>query len=693
VADFCIGVDVGGTFTDAVLTDGEQVWTAKVPTTPAVGEGVVAACQLVAERSGASLREVLSRSKRFGLGTTAVTNTIAARRGARVGLLTTSGFEETLRLSRGRLAVTDRRLHHGPQLVDSKDIVGVNERVDRHGAVVKPLDLDEVVEATARLLAGGVESIALSFLWSMVNPDHEARAAEAIAQEWPDVPVTSGADLLPVLREYERTTLAVLNAYVSKAFSGIEELARRLAEDGLAVPLLLVHSGGGTISVAEARSRPVWLAESGPAAGVAAAAAWAARSGATRCLTCDMGGTSFDVSHVQDGGPSRVQRGDLMGIWTALPRLDVESIGAGGGSIAWVDAREMLRVGPQSAGSSPGPVCYGRGGDQPTVTDALVVLRYIDPGNFLGGDMILDHNAAVAACAALGARLGLDADAAAWGIREIALAEMTKAVRTRLAMRGLDPRQHPLVSYGGCASLFTADIAKALSATKVIIPHVASVLSAQGAATSDVRRERVRTVLAEMPFDVSELEKLGDELATRVDGDLAADGVAVADRRVSLEADLRFVRQMWELTIPLPSAPIDEAAVDRLLEGFRQEYALRYGAGSISLGTPVELVAVRAVGIGSTIHGELTPRLDGAGDGAGAGHGTDDLRPGRTRSVRFGSADDAQADIAVYDDNQLVVGQALWGPAIIDRSDTTIWVPDGVRASRDANGSVVLEVR
>src|SRR5262249_42335801 len=185
---------------------------------------------------------------------------------------------------------------------------------------------------------------------------------------------------------------------------GLEDWAGRREEAGLAVPLLLVHSGGGTISVAEARSRPVWLAESGPAAGVAAAAAWAARSGATQCITCDMGGTSFDVSHVQDGVPSRVQRGDLMGMWTALPRVDVGSIGAGGGSSAWIDAREMLRVGPQSAGSSPGPVCYRRGGDQPTVTDALVVLRYIDPENFLGGDMVLDRDAAIAACAAFGAR-------------------------------------------------------------------------------------------------------------------------------------------------------------------------------------------------------------------------------------------------------------------------------------------------
>jgi N-methylhydantoinase A len=687
MAGWCVGVDVGGTFTDAVLTDGEHVWTAKVPTTANIGEGVMAACELAATRSGATIREVLPEVKRFGLGTTAVTNVIASRRGARVGLLTTKGFEETLRLSRGRLASTDRRLHHGPQLVELEDIVGVDERVDRHGAVLKPLDVDEVVAAASGLVAAGVEAIAISFLWSMVNADHEARAAEAIAREWPQVPVTSGAALHPVLREYERTTLAVLNAYVSAAFSGIEELARRLVEGGLAAPLLLVHSGGGTISVAESRSRPVWLAESGPAAGVAAAAALATRSGATQCITCDMGGTSFDVSHVQDGVPSRVNRGDLMGIWTALPRVDVESIGAGGGSIAWIDARDMLRVGPQSAGASPGPVCYGRGGEQPTVTDALVVLRYIDPDNFLGGDMALDRVAAVAACAALGARLGLDAEAAAWGIREIALAEMTKAVRSRLATRGLDPRQHPLVSYGGCASLFTADIAKALSAPSVIIPDVASVLSAQGAATSDVRRERVRTVLQPMPCDVVELEKLGDELARQVEADLEADGVGAADRHVSLEADLRFLRQMWELTIPLPWTPIDEVVVDGLLTGFREEYAKRYGAGSITMGTPVQLVAVRAVGIGSTIHGELTPRLDRDGHPAGG------IRSGRKRSVRLGVDEDASVDVEVYDDVELIVGQSVVGPALIDRSDTTTWVPLGVRASRDSSGSVVLEVR
>lgn len=683
----CVGVDVGGTFTDAVIIGALDVWTAKVPTTVDVGEGVVAACALAARQAGGTLAELLPRVERFGLGTTAVTNTIASRRGARVGLLTTKGFEETLRLSRGRLAATDRRLHHGPQVVMPGDTAGIDERVDRHGAVVKPVDVDEVLTATSSLLDAGVESIAISFLWSVVNPDHEALAAEAISREWPNLPVTSGSTLFPVIREYERTTLAVLNAYVSAAFAGIEELARRLADDGLSAPLLLVHSGGGTISVAEARSRPIWLAESGPAAGVAAAAAIAAESGAPRCITCDMGGTSFDVSHVHDGVPSRVSRGDLMGMWTALPRVDVESIGAGGGSIAWMDARGMLRVGPGSAGSIPGPVCYARGGEQPTVTDALVVLRYIDPENFLGGQMALDRPAAVAACRDLGSRLGLDAEATAWGIREIALAEMTKAVRTRLAMRGLDPREHPLVSYGGCASLFTADIARAISAPRVIVPHVASVLSAKGAAVSDVRRERVRTVLHPMPIDVSMLDKLAEELATQVDADLRADGVRGSDRRVWLEADLRFVRQMWELTIPLTSMTIEESVVEGLVEGFRDEYSKRYGAGSITAGTPVELVAVRAVGTGSTLHGIVATRV------AGDGHPAVPVAPSRRRSVRCGADRDSSVEVDVYDDVNFLTGQSLRGPALIERVDTTIWVPSGVRAGKDVNGSILLEVR
>jgi len=680
------GVDVGGTFTDAVLIDGASVWTAKSPTTPDFADGVIAACELAAERAGTALPELLPRVARFGLGTTAVTNAITSRRGVRTGLLITKGFEETLHLSRGHLVENDLRMNHGFEVVALSDVAGIDERIDRHGAVLRPLDLDEAVAAAGRLVEDGVKALAVSFLWSIVNPAHEMAVAQAIREHFPGIPVTAASELLPVPREYERTTLAVLNAYVSSACAGVEVLAGRLEAMGLAAPLLLVHSGGGTISVPEAKARPVWLAESGPAAGVMAAAAVAAQAGATQAISCDMGGTSFDVSDIAGGTPSRITRGELMGIWTALPRVDVESIGAGGGSVGWIDARSMLRVGPQSAGSRPGPVCYAKGGTEPTVTDALVVLGYIDAENFLGGDMKLDREGAVSACAAVGAPLGLDAEAAAWGIREIALAEMTKAVRTRLALRGLDPREHALVSFGGCASLFTAEIAKAVSAPLVIVPAAASVLSALGAATMGMRRERVRSLLRPLPVDVAELAAIGEELRGLVEADLAADGVAEPDRSISLEADLRFVRQNWELTIPLDTIAFDDSFTDTLRRQFESEYSQRYGAGSITLGTPVEIVSLRAVGTGPA-----TAVSPGAGAGE-AGAAPEVIEPERKRLVRSGADADMTLEVAILDEAMLGPGQAVEGPALLERWDTSIWVPEGALARRDGAGSILLEV-
>jgi N-methylhydantoinase A len=417
-----------------------------------------------------------------------------------------------------------------------------------------------------------------------------------------------------------------------------------------------------------------------------AAASVAAQSGASQAISCDMGGTSFDVSDIRDETPSRITRGELMGIWTALPRVDVESIGAGGGSIGWIDARGMLRVGPQSAGSRPGPVCYGQGGTEPAVTDALVVLGYIDAENFLGGDMKLDCDGAVAACKALGAPLGLDAEAAAWGIREIALAEMTKAVRTRLALRGLDPREHALVSFGGCASLFTADIARAVSAPLVIVPAAASVLSALGAATMGMRRERVRSLLRPLPVEFSELEAIGEELRGQVTADLAADGVVGADRSVSLEADLRFLRQNWELTIPLDTIPFDEQFTDTLRQRFEAEYSQLYGAGSITLGTPVEMVSVRAVGRGPAAEESSDAQALGAGDAP------EMIQSERKRQVRSGADADMSLEVGILGEALLGAGQAVRGPALLERWDTSIWVPEGAVARRDGMGSILLEV-
>lgn len=685
MSDVRFGIDVGGTFTDAVLLIEDKIVTAKSPTTENFSDGVIAACELAAQAAGTNFAELLPEVSRFGLGTTVVTNAITSRKGVRVGLLTTRGFEETLHHARGKYEIEDLRLKHGAELAALEDIAGIDERIDRNGAVIRPLVIEEAIDAAGRLIDAGVDALAVSFLWSIVNPAHEEAVVAAIRANWPDISVTAGSSLLPVQREYERTTLAVLNSYVSASCGGIDKLRRRLEQDGMTAPLLLVHSGGGTISADEALRQPVLLAESGPAAGVMAAAAVASRSGATDCISCDMGGTSFDVSDITDATPSRVTRGELMGVWTALPRVDVESIGAGGGSIAWIDARGLLRVGPQSAGSHPGPVCYGKGGTEPTVTDALVVLGFIDPENFLGGVMVLDRGAALEACARAGARLGLDGEAAAWGIREIAVAEMTKAVRTRLALRGLDPRKHSLVSFGGCASLFTADIADALSAPKVIIPQTASVLSALGAATMGMRRERVRSLLKTMPVEAAELAAIGEELSALVIADLAADGISPEDRAISLEVDLRFFRQNWDLSVPLDTIAFDDRFAETLLDRFKHEYAQRYGAGSISLGTPVEVVALRAVGTGPSVefgHGETS---------IGRSDAEYVVDPVKWRDVRSGAVADARTMVGIFDDAILRIGQKLVGPALIERKDTAIWVPEGMEAFRDASGSILLE--
>lgn len=679
----CIGIDVGGTFTDCVLSDGATSWRAKSPTTPAdLGDGVLAAAALAARRRGAELAPTLAEVERFGLGTTAVTNVLASGTGRRVGLLTTAGFEQMLDFARGaRVPDADGWLVRPAQVVDPAAVVGVDERIDRTGAVLRPLDPAAVAAAVHHLVdAQQVDALAVSFLWSFLEPAHERAATEIAAREFPDLPVFAGAALHPAAREYERTTHAVLNAYVSGAITGITDLEARLRALGLRVPLLLVHSSGGSITPAEAARAPLGLAVSGPAAGVAAAVRVAAAAGTDAVVTCDMGGTSFDVSVVTGGAPARRTRGEVMGVWTALSHVDVESIGAGGGSLGWIDARGMLRVGPRSAGSEPGPACYGRGGTGATVTDALVVLGYLAPDRFLGGDHVLDAAAAHAACAALGAPIGLDAAETAWGIREIAMAGMVKATRARIAALGLDPRAQALCSFGGSGALFTPDIAVAVGAPRVLVPELASVLSAFGAAATDIRRERIRSVPHRLPGDPTVLERAAAELGVAMRDELTRDGVAADAAAVSFEADLRFLRQSFELRIPY--AP-GVTGPDALVASFHDEYARRYGRGAITLDVPVEVVAVRAVGTGSTVQAPLPERAPGPGGAAPVAG---------IRTVRTGRASDAHRDVPVHDGGALTAGHLVTGPALVDGADTTVWVPAGAEAHVDAHGGLVVDL-
>jgi N-methylhydantoinase A len=684
----CFGIDVGGTFTDCVLTEGSRVWRAKSPSTPGrIGEGVIAAARLAAERRGWPLGQTLPQVARFGLGTTVVTNVLASGTGRRVGLLATAGFERMIELARGERRVDEEGWLVTPRsFLDRRHVVGVHERIDRNGDVVVPLDPADVERAVRSLVEEhGIEALVVSFLWGFHNPAHEELACGIAERLYPELPVLAAGSLHPVAREYERTTFALLNAYVSGALAGLDQLAEDLAALGLAVPMLLVHSGGGSISMGEAKRRPLALAASGPAAGVAASVAVAEAVGLRDVVTCDLGGTSFDVSVIVEGEPARRGRGDLMGMWTALSMVDVESIGSGGGSLGWVDSRGLLRVGPRSAGSRPGPACYGRGGSEATVTDALVTLGYIDPEQFLGGEFKLDPGAAQAACARLGERLGMDAETTAWGIRTLALADMVKATRARTGALGLDPREHPIVSFGGSGALFTADLAAAVGAPRVLVPELASVLSAFGAATADIRRERVRSVLASFPLAPEPIERLMEELRAQIIADLAADGVAEPDRSVVFEAELRFTRQISEIARPLPDRGLTAEGQAQLLEGFRAEYVRRYGHGALVMGAPIELVAIRAIGIGRTTRAQLAPMRLGS-----VGAGTPAPVVGR-RSVLLERGADGRRDINVHDRESLRPGHVLSGPALIDAPDTTIWVPADMHALVDITGTLVME--
>jgi N-methylhydantoinase A len=685
----CFGIDVGGTFTDCVLTEGERIWRAKSPTTPGeLGKGVIAAARLASERRGETLEQTLPKVARFGLGTTAVTNVLASRTGRKVGLVTTAGFETMLPLARGVREIDEEGwLVTPPSVVPAECIAGVEERIDRHGEVVVPLDKASAEAAIRHLVEDRqVEVLAVSFLWAFLNPEHEQAVAKMARAMFADVPVLSAAELHPAAREYERTSFAVLNGYVSGALGGIEELEDELKAMGLTAPLLLVHSGGGSVTVAEARRRPLGLAVSGPAAGVAASVAVGKAAGIDSFVTCDLGGTSFDVSVIQNGEPARRTRGEVMGTWTALSLVDVASIGAGGGSLGWIDARGALRVGPRSAGAVPGPACYGRGGSEATVTDALVVLGYIDPDNFLGGTFRLDADAAHEACARLGEQLDMDAETVAWGIRQLALAGMIRATRSRTGALGLDLREHAFLCFGGTGALFVPDLARAVDAPRVLVPELASVLSAFGAASTDVRRERIHSLMAQFPLDAAKVEAEKTRLAREVMEDLEADGVAEQDRAVVFEADIRFSRQISEIQLLLPEGPFDAEVEARLLDEFREEYARRYGKGSIVLGAPIELVTLRAVGIGRTTRAKVVPQASEAVAG-----GTTSPVTGH-RSVRLERGVDGRHDIPVHDGAALRPGHMLSGPALIDASDTTIWLPAGMTGMVNAQGTLVMEV-
>jgi N-methylhydantoinase A len=686
---FHIGVDIGGTFTDVVVsTEAGDQHRAKQPTTHGeYGRGIVDALELVASRElEMPLPDLLARTEALVNGTTIVTNAVAELRGSKVGLIVTKGTRDTLRIARAaRTNDYDMQTQVAlPDLVARDSIVEVEERVDYSGEVVVALD-PAAAEAAVRELVEEheVEALAVCLLWSFQNPAHEQMLGEAAARLYPDLFLSLSSTVYPVHREYERMVTTVLNSFTGDAVAGyVDGLERELAARGYDAPIFLMQSIGGRIPSSQAKERPISLVNSGPVGGVIGAQNLGRAYGLDRVITADMGGTSFDCALIDGGEVGLAHRAELNRFLTGLSLVDITAIGAGGGSIAWIDSRGMPRVGPRSAGSTPGPACYRRGGEEPTVTDATLALGFIDPDYFLGGTMEVDRGLAERAIEAkIGAPLGWEMTEAAAAIWTIVVQSMSAAVRAVSIEKGHDPREFTMVQYGGAGALFSAPIARSLGISRVIIPGSASTFSAAGLMHADSRRSLVQTVnwnvLREAPDRTADAYR---ELAAAAREELRADGFADEAIEVQLEGDLKFIGQAFEVTMGIDLGRLDSQAV---YDQFVTTYEDMYGEGTAWEGFDVMLLNCRVTGIGRTPKPEIARVATNGGDPSAARKGSRQVfMPDAGRAV----------EMPVYSEERLLPGARVDGPAILELRDTTIYVPVDAALSVDEFANYVLEV-
>jgi N-methylhydantoinase A len=674
-----VGIDVGGTFTDFLVlgADGTRIVhkTSSTPGDPSVG--LVAGLEEIASRAGGSLDAFLAEVELIVHGTTVTTNALLTRRGARTGLICTHGFRDALALRQGtRESPYDNRLQPPEPLVPRRLRLGVVERTDYKGDEVVPLDESGLREACRGLAADGIEAVAISFLHSPTGPEHERRALALCRELMPGVYVTASSDLLSQVRYYDRTSTTVLNAYVGPIITRyLEALVRRLDELRFGGVLLVMQSNGGVATPREVSERAALSLLSGPASGPTAGLWHLAPHGERDCLTIDMGGTSFDAALVKDGAPL-VMTDAIVDRWRlALPTVDIHTIGAGGGSIARVDDGGLLRVGPQSAGASPGPACYGRGGAEPTVTDADLVLGFIDASTFLGGEMRLDRDAAEQAIESrLAGPLGVGAVEAAAGVYDVVNVAMATGVREVSVRRGLDPRDFPLVVAGGAGPVHAAAIAGELEIPMLLVPRESSIFCAAGMLMSDFKHDFVRAYKA--TIDDADMTRIGQLLAEMEEQGrqiLAGERVAADRIEVSSSLDLRYVGQWHELTLPV--ADLDPR---RIATAFHAEHDHLFGYSTDEM--PVEVLACRVTTTGITVKPEHAAAVEAAGADAAQTGERPVWSPLERRLV----------DTPVLDGRALGAGATLSGPAIVELANTTIVVLDGFELLVDSYGSFVL---
>ena len=679
---FTIGVDVGGTYTDLVATDatGQTVF-AKSPSTPADQSiGVMAGLEELARRLNVTRAAMLAATGRLVHGTTVATNALLERKGARVALLTTEGHRDVIEMREGlKPDRYDLRSPPPEPLVPRERRFGVRERLRANGKVLIPLDEASLDGAIAGIRNSGATSVAVCFFHSYLNPVHELAAIERLLKELPGISVSRSSDVLPQIKEYERVSTTIVNAYVEPIVRRyLTSLEQRLAEAGFHGSLFVVLSHGGMAPVEEASRLAAGTVLSGPAGGMSGGRRCADLLGIPDLVPFDMGGTSTDISLISDGQASLSADGMLAGQRIALRSLDIASIAAGGGSIASVDASRTLRVGPESAGSIPGPACYGNGGQAATVTDANVVLGYLDAAAFMGGQRPLDRAASEAAIDRVAVALQLSRQEAAAGIHRMINLKMADGIRLMTLRRGVDPRKFALLSFGGAAGLHAAEVARELEIKRIIVPTVASVLSAWGMLTSDLRYEVSRTHYGTGPrISASEVRELFAELEQPAVGRLRAwfDGPLSIER----SAEMRYGEQIFEIDVSLDGLDWNAAdLVDHIEQRFHRKHEELYTYASP--GQEVVFVNARVAAVGTVAPADQD-RRPVASSGICA--------PRSTRQVWFG----AWREVPVYALDALQPGHSLSGPAIIEAETTTVLVDTGDQITVNALGWLDIMLR
>ena len=685
-----VGVDVGGTFTDIIFADTETGRTEvnKVPTTPDdPSDGVSAAVRGLCNRFDVSPGDI----DHLLHGTTIATNAILQHDGARTGMITTKNYRDILHIGRHQRPEHYSIMQEVPwqdrSLVRRQHRLTVAERIaPPTGDILQPLDENELRSAVTRLQNAGIESIAVCFLFSYLNPEHENRAREIIEQEYPECFVTTSSSVSPQFREFERFTTASMNAFIGpKVRDYVSHLADRIGDEGINADLHVMSSNGGVATAKMVSERPVMTLLSGPAAGVLGGAWTGELSDRSKLITFDMGGTSADIGIVSDGTFAQASARDtwIAGYPLLVSMIDIHTIGAGGGSIAYADSGGGFRVGPRSAGAAPGPAAYGRGGQQPTVTDANVVLGRLNSSYFLGGEMPLDEDASHKVIATLASALSLDTAATAEGILTIVTANMANAIRSRTVQKGIDPRDFSLVAFGGAGPLHAVDVALALDMSEVIIPPYPGITSAVGLLTTDLRYDTIRT-----EFQVSEnmdLARLNDDLADmekELTTQFLADGLDHADISFLRSGDLRYVGQGYELRVNIPSGLLDEERTAEVFNQFHEQHRAEYGHDFPD--SPIEIVNARVTGIGQM------PKIGRPQVNSDQAKNTDSITSAPCMFRANGSLE--SFDTAFYQRELLPIEEPIEGPAIILQRDSTTVVPPENTFTADAANNIIIRI-